>query len=104
MAGLFASRAVPTALVPSSFFTVVATRTYLSPFFTKMRGRAAVLLLHSVNEISGGLRVAEVKVAALNLWCAELRSFSLQSRHRGLDVVSFSSMPTARYQSDKADA
>jgi hypothetical protein len=33
--GLSAARGVPTALEPSSFLTVVATRTYWSPFFTK---------------------------------------------------------------------
>src|SRR5215510_2401310 len=40
---------------------------------------------HSVNSVSGDLSIAEVKVPALKLWCAERRSLFPQGHHQGLD-------------------
>ena len=50
--GLFVSKAVPTALVPSSFLTVVANAHILIAVINKQCGGATVLLHHSIDQLS----------------------------------------------------
>src|SRR5438874_13142800 len=101
MAGPFGSRIVPIAREPSAFFTLVATRTYSSPAFTKSVAvppfsfttsstKSKLLFIFVVPKYKAGTSLPATASGAFDPRGAQLGCLRLERRHRGPHFVQLS--------------